>query len=94
MVKIVWCAAAAVIMASAPALAQNLYGGYGSSGNHTYGTGSNPSSTYVQPYVRSDGTYVSGHHQTTPNSTQMDNYGSRGNYNPYTGAYGTRSPRY
>ena len=28
-----------------------------------------------------------------PNSTQMDNFSTRGNYNPYTGAYGTRTPQ-
>lgn len=59
-----------------------------------YGTGSNPSSHYVSPYTRNDGTYVAPHYQTNPNSTQYDNYGTRGNLNPYTGAYGTRSPRY
>jgi hypothetical protein len=28
------------------------------------------------------------------NNTQLDNYGTRGNYNPYTGSYGTRVARY
>jgi hypothetical protein len=41
------------------------------------------SGTYVQPYVA-----------TNPNSTQRDNYGATGNVNPYTGAVGTRNPRY
>lgn len=59
-----------------------------------YGSGSNSSSHGVQGYTRSDGSYVQPHHRTNPNSTQMDNYGTRGNSNPYTGAYGTRSPRY
>jgi hypothetical protein len=63
------------------------------SNNSLYGTGSNPSSHYVQPYTRSDGTSVQGHYQTNPNGTQMDNFGTRGNINPYTGAVGTRSPR-
>jgi hypothetical protein len=40
------------------------------------------------------GTYVAPHVQTNPNSTQMDDYGTRGNVNPYTGAVGTRTPRY
>jgi len=62
--------------------------------NGSYGTGSNPSSHYTQPYVNSHDTYVSGHYQTSPNNTQLDNYGTRGNYNPYTGSYGTRTPRY
>jgi hypothetical protein len=38
----------------------------------------------------SSGTYVA----TNPNSTQRDNYGATGNVNPYTGAVGTRNPRY
>lgn len=74
------------------ASAQNGYGTL--SPNYGYGTGSNPNSHNVSPYTRSDGTYVPPHHQTNPNNTQMDNYGTRGNQNPYTGQYGTRSPRY
>jgi hypothetical protein len=34
------------------------------------------------------------HQQTNPNTTQTDNYGTRGNVNPHTGAVGTRNPRY
>lgn len=89
--------AIAFVMAST-AIATAQYGGsaynpYGTSSGF-YGTGSNPNSHYVSPYTRSDGTYVGGHYQTNPNSTQLDNYGTRGNFNPYTGAYGTRTPRY
>ena len=62
-------------------------------GTYDYGTGSNPNSHYVGPHTRSNGTYVGGHYQTNPNNSQLDNYGTRGNYNPYTGQYGTRSPR-
>jgi hypothetical protein len=57
------------------------------------GTGSNPSSHPVQGYTAPSGTYVPPHRQTNPNSTQTDNYGTRGNVNPYTGAVGTRTPR-
>jgi hypothetical protein len=63
-------------------------------GTKTYGTGSNPSSHTVSPYVTNQGTYVPSHQSTNPNNTQMDNFGSRGNLNPYTGAFGTRNPRY
>ena len=63
-------------------------------GGSTYGTGSNPNSHYVAPRTNSNGTYVGGHYATNPNNTQLDNYGTRGNLNPYTGTYGTRSPRY
>jgi hypothetical protein len=58
------------------------------------GTGSNPSSHPVQGYTAPGGTYVPPHQQTNPNSTQTDNYGARGNVNPYTGAVGTRNSRY
>jgi hypothetical protein len=86
-----------VIVGAASASAQ-LYGTQPSGGLYGsgsgYGTGSNPNSHYVSPYTRNDGTYVAPHYQTNPNNTQMDNYGTRGNLNPYTGQYGTRSPRY
>jgi hypothetical protein len=41
-----------------------------------------------------DGTYVQPHYQTNPNSTQLDNYGTRPNYNPHNGTYGTQTPRW
>lgn len=82
-----------VLVVAGPAMAQ--YSPYGSSSSgRTYGTGSNPSSTYVQPHSNSNGTYTQGHQRTLPNSTQNDNYGSRGNVNPYNGQVGTRSPRW
>jgi len=73
---------------SPPALAQynsNSNGGYGG-----YGTGSNPQSHMNSGYMRNNGTYVQPYHQTNPNGTTSDNYGTRGNYNPYTGQTGTR----
>jgi hypothetical protein len=57
-----------------------------------YGTGSNPESHYTSGYTRENGTAVQPHYQTNPNSSTSDNYGTRGNYNPYTGQTGTRSP--
>lgn len=48
--------------------------------------------TYVRGYTRSNGTYVQPHYQTAPNSTKLDNYSTRGNYNPYTGKAGTVDP--
>ena len=76
---------ATVSGASAQYIQTNPYG---------LGTGSNPNSHYVQPHVTQQGTYVAPHYQTNPNRTQMDNYGTRGNVNPYTGQVGTRYPRY
>jgi hypothetical protein len=68
--------------------------GWQQSSERAYGTGSNPNSHYVEPYVKSNGTTTQGHDQTNPNSTQTDNYGTRGNVNPYTGQVGTPTPRY
>ena len=58
------------------------------------GTGSNPHDHYVHSYVRRDGTFVSGHWQTNPNNTQLDNYGTLGNVNPHNGKVGTKIPQY
>jgi hypothetical protein len=58
------------------------------------GTGSNPNSHGVSGYTTNSGTYVAPHQQTNPNGTQTDNYGTRGNVNPYTGAVGARAPKY
>jgi hypothetical protein len=81
--------ASAIVLSAASAQAQlsgNSYGGYG--------TGSNSSSHSTGGYTTNQGTYVQPHQQTNPNSTQYDNYGTRGNVNPYSGQTGTRSPRY
>ncbi|TAI64393.1 hypothetical protein [Bradyrhizobium sp. Leo170] len=59
-----------------------------------YGTGSNSRSHGVSGHYTSSGTYVQPYVATNPNSTQMDNYSTRGNVNPYTGQVGTRNPRY
>jgi hypothetical protein len=59
-----------------------------------YGTGSNPNTHTSSGYTRSNGTYVQPYTATNPNSTQRDNFGTSGNYNPNTGTYGTRTPRY
>jgi hypothetical protein len=72
----------AIALIAAPAVAQAQY----------YGYGSNPQSHEVQGYERSNGTYVAPHHQTNSNGSTYDNYGTRGNVNPYTGQTGTRSP--
>lgn len=48
--------------------------------------------TWVNGYTRSDGTYVNGYYRTRPNYTKLDNYSTKGNYNPYTGKAGTIKP--
>jgi hypothetical protein len=73
-------ALSALLVAASPAFAQY----------YNYGTGSNPENHSVSGYVNNHGSYVEPHHQTNPNGTTLDNYETRGNYNPYTGSYGRR----
>lgn len=46
----------------------------------------------VKGYHRKDGTYVRPHYRTAPNSTNRDNFSTRGNVNPYTGKSGWIQP--
>lgn len=43
-------------------------------------------------YKSSTGSYVMPSYRTSPNKTKLDNYSTRGNYNPYSGKMGTKSP--
>ncbi len=52
----------------------------------------NPKHTYIKGYTRKDGTYVQGHYRTVRNSTNRDNFSTKGNYNPYTGQAGWVQP--
>lgn len=79
-------AAGLVALSTATQAQSGLYGGFG--------TGSNSRSHSTNGYTNSYGTYVAPSHATNPNNTQYDNYSTRGNVNPYTGAVGTRNPRY
>lgn len=90
MKKLILAGALMLIATGAMAQSRGLYG----SGSGSSGYGSNSQSHTISPYVNSRGTYVGGSRATNPNNTQMDNYGTRGNVNPYTGAVGTRTPRY
>lgn len=88
-----WAFALALIVASAGGASAQMYGTQQNYGG-LYGTGSNQNNHHVDGYMRNNGTYVAPHNQTNPNGTQFDNYGTRGNLNPYTGQYGTRTPHY
>ena len=46
------------------------------------------SDTYVRGYTKSDGTYVSPHYRSSPDSSYNNNWSVRGNRNPYTGSFG------
>lgn len=54
----------------------------------------NFNTTTVSGYSRSNGTYVQSHVRTMPNTTNWDNYSTKGNYNPYTGSTGYHAKDY
>lgn len=43
-------------------------------------------------YKPSTGRYVMPHYKSSPNKSKFDNYSTKGNYNPYTGKKGYKSP--
>ena len=43
-------------------------------------------------YKPSTSSYVMPSYRTSPNKTKLDNYSTKGNYNPFTGKIGTKSP--
>lgn len=45
--------------------------------------------SYYKPSV---GKYVMPSYRTSPNKTKIDNYSTKGNYNPYTGKKGYVNP--
>lgn len=49
---------------------------------------------YQSGYTRSNGTYVSGHYKTLSNGTNLDNFSTTSNVNPFTGIKGTRAQDY
>ena len=46
----------------------------------------------IKSYTKKNGTYVQPSYRTAPNKTKLDNYSTKGNYNPYTGKKGYVSP--
>lgn len=82
----------AIIISSALRINAQSY--YGSTSNFvsttsTYSISSTNSSVrYQRGYTRTNGTYVQGHYKTYPNSTNHDNFSTRGNTNIYTGSIG------
>ena len=89
--------AAIALMSIVGADAQGYYGSssysYGSRSN-SYGSSTNSSVHYQRGYTRTDGTYVQGHYKTNMNSTNHDNFSTRGNVNSYTGTSGSRARDY
>lgn len=58
------------------------------------GSGSNSQHETVGGYQRRDGTYVAPYERTKANNTLDDNYGTRGNNNPWTGKTGNGQTDY
>lgn len=56
-------------------------------------TGAFAADVYVPGHYR-DGKWVDGYWRSSPNSTDEDNFSSRGNTNPYTGRPGSTIPDY
>lgn len=48
---------------------------------------------HVDGYQKKDGTYVQPSERSDPNSTEKDNWSTKGNENPYTGKEGTKTPK-
>ncbi len=49
---------------------------------------------YQRGYAKTDGSYVEGHYKTRRNKTNLDNFSTGGNSNPYTGQSGSRAQDY
>ena len=54
-------------------------------------TQTNTDTRYQQGYIRDNGTYVQPHMKTESNGTNLDNYSTQGNTNPFTLEQGTRA---
>lgn len=49
---------------------------------------------YVRGYYRKDGTFVKPYIRTERDGYSENNYSTSGNYNPYTGEYGSKGEKY
>jgi len=65
-----------------------------SSSNIPSASTSTLSPVHVDGHTRTDGTYVRPHYRTSSDSSSLNNWGSEGNINPFTGEEGTREPAY
>lgn len=86
----------AIVLLTGTAFANAAKGTYGAFATpKSYSSpryGNSYGATGVRGYSKKDGTYVSPHYRTAPNSTQRDNWSSKPNVNPYTGKAGTVKP--
>jgi hypothetical protein len=47
---------------------------------------------HVRGYTTKSGTYVAPHYRSSPDSSKLNNWSTKGNVNPYTGQPGTKNP--
>jgi hypothetical protein len=47
---------------------------------------------HVHGYTTKNGTYVAPHYRSSPDSSKLNNWSTKGNINPYTGKAGTKDP--
>lgn len=47
---------------------------------------------HVRGYTTKSGTYVAPHYRSSPDSSKLNNWSTKGNVNPYTGQAGTKDP--
>ncbi len=62
--------------------------------NSLFSSPTQPSVRYQEGYQKSDGSYTNGHYKTQSNGTNLDNYSTSGNTNPYTQQSGSRAQDY
>ena len=67
---------------------------YNSSSYSMPATSAVPAVRYQNGYQRTDGTVVQSHYKTESNSTNWDNFSTKGNTNTYTGESGSRARDY
>jgi hypothetical protein len=53
-----------------------------------------PTVRYQNAYVKDNGTYVESHYKTNNNNTNVDNFSTTRNINPYTNTTGSRAQDY
>ncbi len=63
-----------------------------SRGTSTASGAKSTSVEHVSGYTTKRGTYVAPHDKTTPDSTKLNNWSTKGNVNPETGKKGTVDP--
>ena len=80
---------ATVLVFSSGAQARGSSVGGHSSSHSTYSSSSRSDHT-ISGYTRG-GTYVRPSHATNPDATRNNNYSTKGNVNPYTGKWGSKS---